>query len=318
MTPLPTAIRAELFLYLATMERAGLPTDKAFSNLRLANPAQQRVNATIEQLQRGKDIPSAGAATGLFDAFETSLLRAAISAGSPSLTYKRLADRYALKAKLQKKVRSQLMLPSFMLILSLVLSVIPSLISGNISIAAAIWRVAMPLFFIASIYIFAKYFYTNMSKTYDALILQTPYFGQLYRRINLRDYFESLALMLEAGIPMLDALPKANKNIHSHQIRAQFSPIFTQVNNGKTLSLALQNHINDQHFEEASVINIINTGEASGTLPEMLTRYTNQESQGISQSLEQVASWLPRVIYAMVAIWVIIGILSSGAFMPKA
>jgi general secretion pathway protein F len=316
-TPLPSAIRAELFLHLATMERAGLPVDKAFSNLRLPAPAQERVVNTMMQLQKGKDIPTAGAASGLFDALETQLLRAAIQAGSPAITYKRLADRYALKTKLQKNMRSRLMLPSFMLILSFVLSVLPALVTGSIGIAAALWQCILPILVIAGIYYAAKIIHTSMADFTYALILQLPYFGALHRRINLKDYFESLALMLEAGIPMFDALPKANKSIHNHLIRAQFQRVASQVKQGKPFSEALETVIKHGHFEEASAIEIIKTGEATGALPEMLWRHVNNETQAIADSLEQLAAWVPRVIYGLVAMWVAYGILTSGAFMPK-
>lgn len=327
LSPLPFAIRAELFLHLATMERAGLPVDKAFANLRLPGTAQTRVIATIAQLQRGKDIPSAGAAAGLFDTLETSLLRAAVSAGSPSISYQRLADRYALKTKLQKKIRSRLALPCFMLCMSLILSVLPTLITGNLSVSAALWKIIMPLALLAGLFYLGKTIYRAMTQQYqfNALLLQIPYFGALHRRVNLRDYFETLALMLEAGMPMLEALPKANKSMHSPLLQKHFSSVYTHVKQGKALAQALEysyqngaeNRMRNTSFEEMSVLEIIRTGEASGTLPSMLTRYAEQESLAISMAFETIAAWLPRVIYAMVAIWVIIGIFSSSAFMPK-
>ena len=42
-------------------------------------------------------------------------------------------------------------------------------------------------------------------------------------------------------------------------------------------------------------------GEASGALPEMLFRFADLETASIDHFHEQVAQWLPRIIYAMVA-----------------
>jgi len=54
------------------------------------------------------------------------------------------------------------------------------------------------------------------------------------------------------------------------------------------------------------------TGEQSGTLPEMLTRHAAIETEAIASFHEQLAAWLPRIVYALVAIKVAAGIVSSG------
>ncbi len=315
--PLPAKIRAELFHSLSALERAGLPADKAFSHVHLPKPAQQRVENTVTQLQRGKDIPTAGAAAGLFNDLETQLLKVAVSAGSPATTYKQLADRYTLEAKIQNNMRSRLMLPGLIFVLSIFLSVLPPLVSGSMSIATALWQFALPLLTIAGIYYFAKTIRATMSNLTDALLLKLPIFGVLHRRINLKDYFESLAIMLEAGLPMFDALAKANNSLHNHLIRVQFKRVGYRVKQGKTLTQALEPALNQHAAEEARVIELINTGEASGTLPEMLWRHVNDESNAIAHNLEQLAAWIPRVIYGIVAMRVAYSILTSGAFMPK-
>ena len=46
-------------------------------------------------------------------------------------------------------------------------------------------------------------------------------------------------------------------------------------------------------------------------------RYTALETAAINNTLEQLAGWVPRILYAMVALWIVYGLLSGGAFMPR-
>ncbi|WP_164521547.1 type II secretion system F family protein [Iodobacter ciconiae] len=68
-------------------------------------------------LGRGKDVAAAGRMAGLFSDLEADLLHAALSAGSPALTYFRLAERYTLKARLSRQMRSKLLLPIVVFVL---------------------------------------------------------------------------------------------------------------------------------------------------------------------------------------------------------
>jgi hypothetical protein len=46
-------------------------------------------------------------------------------------------------------------------------------------------------------------------------------------------------------------------------------------------------------------------------------RYAAMETEAIGNFHEQVAAWLPRVVYALVAVKIVVGLFSSGAMMPR-
>ena len=64
-------------------------------------------------------------------------------------------------------------------------------------------------------------------------------------------------------------------------------------------------------------IDMANTGESSGTLPEMLWRHAAMETEAVLHFQQQVADWIPRIVYGAVMLWMAYSILTSGAFMPK-
>lgn len=313
--------KAILFTHLAVMEGAGLPTDKAFANLRLPGADQKRLEATIKHLKRGKNIPNAGMAAGLFDQLETHILTAAVSAGSPALTYRRLASLYTEKDRLQKAVKSRLRLPIVVLFMSFVLRQLPAFITGKISIAAYVWSALAPLLLVALGFVISKVVQTHYRQQagkgkknpLDHLVLQIPIFGKRHIRRSANQFYEALSLMLEAGMPMFEALPLACKTISNTVIAQEFQQILPRVHQGASLSDALRLCV---FVGEKHVIDMASTGEASGTLAEMLWRFSSAETEAESAFQEQVAAWLPRVLYAFVAVWVIYGIFTSNAFMP--
>ncbi len=301
-TPLSLRTRADLFTQLAALENAGLPAARAFAMLELGSAVAPRIAQMQKLLAQRGDIAGAGASCGLFNKLDARLIRAATLAGSPGAMYRRLADVYTQRAAQAATIKSRMMLPAFMLLASLLIGPLPGLVNG--SIGAYLWKVLRPLLLIGFLVLVAK-----------PLLPSLPPFKGMMARRNRRDFLESLALMLEAGISMLDALPAALDTIDDESIKREFARIAPQVSKGATLAQALATlPQQDDHL-----VSFVQTGESSGTLPEMLLRYITMETEAINGFYEQLAVWAPRAVYAMVALWMAYSLLSGpgvGAVMP--
>ncbi|MFZ6645545.1 type II secretion system F family protein [Undibacterium sp. TJN25] len=321
--PLALTARTELFTHLAAMEKAGLPADKAYGLLKLPPAAQPRLDAARKLIVRGIDPASAGDRTGLFTPMEVSLLRAALAAGSPAPVYRRLADAYAYKLKLEKAVKSRMMLPAFIMALALFVQPLPRLITGSLSGAGYLKSCLQPLLVLGLLYfLYGQYRDwrqrsgpTAPGLAMDRLLTRLPVFGNMHVRRNARDFFENLGMLLEAGLPMFDALPKASGAVGNHVIRADYEEILPRMQQGDTLEQAASrlHYLGDTH-----VIGFIRTGESSGTLPDMLMRHSRGESEALDHFQQQLADWLPRLAYSAVAVWMAYGILGSTVFRPPA
>ena len=302
-SPLPLRTRAELYTQLATLENAGLPAAKAFSMLDLDRAAQPRIEQAQKLLARRSDPAAAGEASGLFTKLDARLIRAALNAGSPGRMYQRLANVYTQRAAQAATVKSRLMLPAFILLAALFISPLPGLVSGALGIGGYLWHVLRPLLAIMVMLFVGR-----------LLLPYLPVFGTLQARRNRRDYFESLALMLEAGISMLDALPAALETIDDTKIKREFSRIAPQITRGATLAQAIATL---PAFGNEHLVSFVQTGESSGTLPEMLLRHTALETDLINGAYEQLAVWAPRLIYMLVALWVAYGLISGPGVAPQ-
>jgi len=318
LSPLPDQVRADMFLHLSVMERAGLPTDQAFKLLNLPPVLTPRVNVLRRLLGKGADIPGAGFKAGLFSELETHIIRAACSAGSPEITYKRLATRYAHKARQASLVRSRMTMPLLTLLIALAVQPLPALVAGTINTTGYVLSIVRPFLVLGGgvfLYRFLARRLTTSTDRPDALqvrlselLTRLPLFGVMVVRMNVRDFYENLALMLEAGIPMLEALPMAVSTVGLCNIRADFARILPQMEKGATLSQALAG----LRFQGPnSVHSFVVTGEGSGALPEMLLRFADGESDAVTQYQIQLADWLPRLFYAGVAVWMAYQILNS-------
>ena len=321
--PLSFRLRAELYTQLAQMEIAGLPFDKAVAILDVAAPAKARLDAFRKLTARGMNPAQAGEKSGLFTKLEARLIYAARNTGSPALMYRRLADFYTQRAMQMSTMKSRLLMPMCVLLLALLIQPLPALIGGAIGVGGYLWQVLRPLIVLAMLFYAARWLWNvaldqSAHSSQPTWLLRLPLIGPLIVRRNVRDFFESLALMLEAGISMLDALPAALATIEIGAIKREFARIAPRIEKGAALATALAGikYLTRENNGDR-LIEFVTTGEASGTLPEMLMRHTRMETELINNFYTQLAEWLPRIVYGLIMLWMAYGLLTSGGFMPK-
>lgn len=320
--PLTFRIRAELYSQLAQMEMAGLPFDRALNVLQVVEPAHSRLIA-MRALFKHHDFALAGERSGLFTKLEARLIHASINAGSPARMYRQLADFYGTRARQAASIKSRLLMPTGVFMLALAIQHLPGLVTGSMAVSAYLFQVLRPMILVALMVFGVRWWLSRPAatarKNAASPWLSIPLLGKLIVRQNVQDFFASLGLMLEAGIPMLDALPLALETITEPSIKREFSRIAPRVAGGATLAQALA----DSAFlcgapDRERAVALIHSGEQSGTLPEMLLRHTTMESIAINASFEQLATWAPRVVYALVMLWMLGSLLVSPGLMPRA
>ena len=252
-------LRADLFAQLAQLETAGVPFDRAFAILRLPTIAESRLVAMQKLTARGRDPAQAGEQSGLFTKLEARLIRAALNAGSPGVLYRKLADFYTDRAMQIATMKSRLLLPAFMLVAALFIQPIPALVADSISIVGYLWSVLKPLLLIAIAFFGLRWLLGGDARsTGKSLYQSVPIVGPIFIRHNLRDFFVSLAFMLDAGISMLDALPVALDTVGDGDIRRELAKIRSRVEHGASLAVAL---VGIAYIRDERVIDFVQTVE---------------------------------------------------------
>jgi general secretion pathway protein F len=316
-------IRADLFGQLAAMEEAGLPFDKVLDIVHLPRNEAARLKATRKWIRLGVGIAEAGRRSGLFTPLEASLVRTATVSGSPARTYRLMADQCARRAARIKAIRSRMILPAILVAVWIILGPVPDLVTGNLTLSSYLVKHLLPWIGVGLIgYLLLDFSHRRQSSTsrspwetrLHGVLPFVPLFGPMEVRRNLRDFFDSLGLLLEAGVPILEALPIALDTVRNQAVKSQLGQIRPRIEAGASFWRAIAGL---PLFGRTQAYELIRTGEASGALPRTLLRYSAAESAAIDRFDDLVAEWIPRIAYTSTAVLVGYGLIHGGAFMPS-
>ncbi len=317
---LDLASRARLFEHLCVMERAGVPIEQSLANLQLDRRHEQPLKRLRQMVAAGRDLASSGQLSGVFTPLETALLRAGQDAGKLALMHEQLAQRYAAQARHASEFRARLLTSVGVLLLALVVKPLPALVSGALGVGAYLGAVLQPFLWLSILSLTVRGLWRRWQRRQatepgwlDDLLSLVPLLGSLQRRADLRNFCESLGLLLEAGVPALDALPRACGTMNNLRLRRDFASLAPRVAAGQSLARA---------FDALSVqgksmlVAVFNTGEATGRPGEALLRFARIQAQQLAASQQSLATWLPRLFYLAVAGWMAHGLLTGGGFFP--
>ena len=294
--PLSLHTRALLFGQLATMDKAGLPLDLALMKLQLPGEARKRLVVFRRLLSRLIDPFTAGYKSGIFTPFEAQLLRVAMEAGSIEPACRRLAGRYTVRARQRSSMRTRMLLPLAILGIGLIVQPLPELARGTLGMGGYLWRVAGPLLALGAAFLAA-----------GAIVRRLDGNG-IFARRGAADFFADLGLLLQAGLPMFDALPLAVSTVPAERLRARFARILPAMRTGAPLDVAVGG-IDVPDVDTACAL--IRTGELSGTLPEMLLRHADAQSEVVERFWRGATIALPALFYALVAAWMSVQLLAE-------
>lgn len=128
--------------------------------------------------------------------------------------------------------------------------------------------------------------------------LRSPASSKPSRR-DLIDFCFHVEHLLNAGIPLLDALQDLSQGSDSRNLRQLSTRLAAAVIGGKSLSAALQSEVGET---EPALVGIIRAGELSGRLPDILHRLGNnlRQSEALAAGTRQLLLY-PAVAGGLVA-----------------
>lgn len=304
--------RANLYSQFATLERSGIPLLQALPILRKQAPPE--VERSLKQMQhwvqQGMALALAGRRSGLFLPWEARLIQVAAEAGKLQTLFGRLQQHYALRSQRLLKFKSRLVYPLAILALAVFIGSAPALLLGHIGPVGYLMRTAVPLLGLYLLIRLLLWRYRLASLTEQpvgvAVVgLALPVIGNLMRCQQRRDFLASLALLLEAGVPAGEALKWAADSVGNPVLRAGYQAAAARVEAGASVAQALANCDID-----SEALTLIETGERSGRLDEMLWYEVRRLDERLDSRLDTLAEWTPRVLYAMVVGFVVSSIVS--------
>jgi len=134
---------------------------------------------------------------------------------------------------------------------------------------------------------------------WDRAVLRSPLFGRLARGIDTARFASTLAMLVEAGVPILRALAAAEATLTNSVLRASVMEATQRVREGVGLARALRP---TKAFPPV-LIRLIEVGEATGQLPRMLTHAAHNQTREVERRATAAATLLePLLILLMGAV----------------
>ncbi len=305
--------RADVFTQLGTMLNAGLPLDQALTTIAMGKGVAAHIASTmLPQVRGGQSLTVSGANSGLIDHFDQELLNRAELSGRIGPTLSRLGEWYGAKASRARRVKSKLTFPLSVLTLAAFVAPLPALFGGSLTgleyLIGVLWflgRVAAVGWVLWKLPTWLRD--RGSANWWDQFRMQAPLFGAVHVRREVLSVLDAFEMMYTAGVDAERALEAACDNTTNGIIRSSFEDAHARLTHGMPLGETFAANV----FLTQRTRQFVTTGDKSGSLTDMLVRNSVLESDEIESFDNQVADWTPRLVYSLIAVWMIGKILSG-------
>jgi general secretion pathway protein F len=323
---LPASDLALVTRQLASLLAAGLPLDAALSTLveQSENDTQRQVfRAVRSDVTAGHRFAHALARhPKAFPQVYCATVAAGEQAGSFSTVLERLAqyleDRQALRGKLLAAATypAIVTLVALGIVLFLMTYVVPQVVQVFEQTRQALpWPTRLLLAVSAFLRVFGPWLAVALvaagfaaramlrrpgpRAAWDRTVMRLPLFGRLVQGIDTARFASTLAMLVEAGVPMLRALAAAEATLSNSVLRAVVNEAIDRVREGVGLARAL----GAAKVFPPVLIRLIEVGEATGRLPVMLGHAARNQTREVERRATAMATLLePMLILVMGAV----------------
>jgi type IV pilus assembly protein PilC len=322
---------------LATLLSAGMPLVQSLDivRTRVESPVLKSVlDSTYERVRSGTSLSEAFAAHG---SLIPGVYIASLMAGERSGSLEEVIRRYVAYSRLIDSVRrktiSALIYPSILLGLScvvigiIILRVVPEFSGFYQGMGAELplaTRVILAisdllrqnLFLLGSFLLattISAIVWLNTKgrrRLVDRFVLDIPWVGSIVRKFSTAQLARTLSTLLRGGIPLVSALDVAAASMGNRYLSQQLASVTREVLEGKALSTSLA----ELGVFQAVAIKMVEVGESTGSLQEMLTSVAEFFEEEIETSLSRFVMVVEPVL--LVIMGLVIAILLLSLYMP--
>ncbi|MBI5394250.1 MAG: type II secretion system F family protein [Verrucomicrobia bacterium] len=306
---------AAFYRQLGTMLEAGVPVVRALESLERSAPCRRLRDASAALRQRiaaGGDLSDGlEERAAMFPALHRELIRVGERSGTLERQLHHLAAMLDQFAAVRKEVVGRMFYPVLLLHLSVLVMPLPRLVFTQDLIAYG-RDVLLALVFLYAAASLSWWIVRQIARdraglvATDRLVLALPVVGKIHRDIALARFFAALKAMLNAGIGLIEALPRAGAASGSARLASTTRESAPGLQRGEPLALLLAGAL------PPDALSMVATGQESGKLDDMLDHLERRFFDESRRRLQAMADWLPKLIYIAVVLWVGWQILQMG------
>ena len=307
---------------LATAQEAGLPLMHALKTIRRqASPAAGDVlDHFIQCVEAGEPLYKAAAEWGSpFDDLIVGMLRASDASGQMSTILHQLADLMDRSLELKRELLGAIMYPAIIAALIgvsgivLVTVLVPRLI-GTLASQMVLpwptlvvmgfadfimnWWIWILVAFAISIIGWRSWISIPENRHwFDLMKLRIPLLGKLLRDVAVARFTRTLGTLTSAGLPILESLRITRDTLGNTALANAVDAVQEQVSSGKPLADPLE----QSGLFPPLLVQVVNLGEKSGKLEEMLLHSATAFDRQVNASLKIFTKALPPILLLVMA-----------------
>jgi type IV pilus assembly protein PilC len=321
---------------LATLLKAGMPLVQSLDILRqrVGNPLLKTVlDDVYEKVRAGSSLSEAFESHGtLFPGVYTASLLAGEKSGSLEGVIRRYVAYVKVVSGVKRKTISALVYPAILLVLScivvgiIVLRVVPEFgafynqfgrelpLSTRIIVSfsefAGTYFFLMVFCAVGAVLAFVTWLKRGNRRRFDKWTLSVPMLGPIAQKFSTSQAARTLATLLGGGIPLVNAIDVSARSIGNQYMAHELTTAAQQVREGRALATAL---LQSGAFPDVA-IKMVEVGESTGALQEMLNSLSEFYDEEIDTSLTRFITIVEPVL--LVVMGIIIAALLLSLYMP--
>lgn len=265
----------------------------------------------------------------------STLYRSSVAAGEASGDLAKillsLADYQEEQQALRAKVTQAMIYPSFVMAIAFIFTIVlmvtvvpqmldvfadqdkplPTVTKALLMISTVLekgWWL-MALMAVGSFLGFRKYVSDPTRRArWHQCVSKVPVVGPMIITVQTARFMRTLALLLQAGVPLLDALAAANRVVTHLPMQTALESVAQEVREGVSLKIALDK----TGYFSAMSMHMIASGERAGKLESMMERAAKQQETEVDQTLSKgLALFEPIMILVMglVVLFIVLAVL---------
>jgi len=324
---------------LATLIDAGLPLLRGLTVLSKQEPdpvLKGVITNIAESVQGGGTFSeSLGGHPRIFNKLYVNMVKAGELGGVLEVVLMRLAEFQEKAQKIKNKVVSAMFYPVIVLVIAVVImgfllvfivpkfeAIFADMLGGKPLPGLTQFVIATSnivknnILIIIGAIVGISFLYKFASKTpkgsafIDAVMLRAPIFGDLTRKSAISRFTRTLGTLVTSGVPILQALNITRETAGNAVIAEAINRVHDSVKEGESIVTPLE----ASNVFPPMVISMIDVGEETGQLPEMLLKIAEVYDDEVDNAVSGLTSLLEPVMIVFLA--VVVGTIVIALFMP--
>jgi type IV pilus assembly protein PilC len=324
---------------LATLIDSGLPLLRGLNVLgkqERDSVLKKTINKLADSVQSGGTFSDSLAQhPAIFNELYVNMVKAGEVGGVLELVLARLAEFQEKAAKIKNKVLSAMVYPIIVMTMAIAimafllvfivpkfeqifhemlgdkpLPTITTVVIGVSKLVQDHWLIIIG----AIVFIVAGYKFANRTargkSIIDRIKLRTPLFGDVIRKTAISRFARTLGTLVTSGVPILQALNITRETAGNSVIARAISQVHESVKEGESIVQPLE----ASRAFPPMVISMIDVGEETGQLPEMLLKIADVYDDEVDNAVAGMTAALEPIMIVFLAL--VVGTIVIALFMP--